>query len=408
MRRYLPLVLGALFVAGCAGGVAAPAELSSNVARDQPDPGAPVAQLVTGFNNAGFDLWRTQESTSNLVFSPMSIDHALLMARAAADERTGAAIDQALGLPAGTAAHAAWNTIEQRITEGAADQPDIKLTLADRIWPGSDVTPEQTWVDLLTADHGVTVQPLDFNGDPAGSRDTINEWVADQTEQLIPELVPQGVIDDTTVLVLTDAVYLAARWQRIFGKYGPETADFTLMDGSAVPVEFLTEMELGDYPHGRMDGLSFAAIPYVGEDFEMLLIVPDEGRFSEIRDGLDQAMVDTIDEAGFTGPYKLMMPKWATKTSLDILPWLKAIGAAPGLYPAISPDAFIDAALHGADITVDEQGTVAAAATVIGFQENGPPEPEMTIAADKPFLYLIRDRSTGLVLFAGQVTDPSR
>lgn len=409
MRAILSLLaVSALVAAGCGdSGEAAPAELVSSVVRSEPDATAPVADLVTGCNDAGFALWRTQDRATNLVFSPMSIDHALLMARAAADERTGAAIDAALSLPSGDSAHAAWNTLEQTLAAAAANQPDVTLTIADRIWPRSNVTPDQTWVDLLAADHGVTVQPLDFAGDRAGSRDAINDWVAQQTHQLIPELVPEGFIDERTVLVLTDAVYLAARWQRIFGKYGPETADFTRLDGSKISVDFLTELELGDFPHGRTDGLSFATIPYEGEDLEMLLIVPDEGRFAEMRGKLDQAMVDAIDGAGVTGPYKLMMPKWSTTTSIDLLPWLESIGAAPGLYPAISPEAFIDRAVHGADIKVDEQGTVAAAATVIGFQETGPPEPEMTVAADRPFLYLIRDRTTGLVPFAGQVTDPT-
>jgi serpin B len=78
-----------------------------------------------------------------------------------------------------------------------------------------------------------------------------------------------------------------------------------------------------------------------------------------------------------------------------------------GNYPSITPDAFIDGALHGADITVDEWGTVAAAATALGFAESGPPEPELSVKADRPFLYLIRHRPTGLVLFAGQVTNPA-
>jgi len=84
---------------------------------------------------------------------------------------------------------------------------------------------------------------------------------------------------------------------------------------------------------------------------------------------------------------------------------LRSTIGAPG--GKISPDAFLGAAVHAADITVDEQGTVAAAATALGFPDSGPPEPELTVVADRPFVYLIRHRSTGLVLFAGHVTDPT-
>lgn len=118
-------------------------------------------------------------------------------------------------------------------------------------------------------------------------------------------------------------------------------------------------------------------------------------------------MLDEIDNTFTTGPYELLLPKWDDKYRIDLLDWFTEIGAAPGSYPKISPDAFLGAAVHAADITVDEQGTVAAAATALGFPASGPPEPELTVAADRPFVYLIRHRSTGLVLFAGHVTNPT-
>jgi serpin B len=118
-------------------------------------------------------------------------------------------------------------------------------------------------------------------------------------------------------------------------------------------------------------------------------------------------MLDEIDATFTTGPYELLLPKWDDHSQIDLLDWLGEVGAAPGSYPAISPEAFLGAAVHAADIAVDEHGTVAAAATGLGFEDSGPPEPELTVAADKPFLYLIRHRESGLVLFAGQVTDPT-
>jgi serpin B len=379
--------------------------VSEGVVRAEPAPGAPVAELAAGFNEAGFALWRTQPVDGNLVFSPASIGHALLMARAAADEATGAAIDLALGLPAGVAAHEAWNAIDQSISRAVGAEDELTVAIADRIWPRLDVQPDQAWVDLLTAEHGVTTQLLDLAGDPEGSREVINAWVGEQTRGLIPELLPTGFIHGQTVLVLTDALYFKAQWQRVFGKYDAVMGTFTCLDGSTARVGFLRELELADR-RGRGDGFVGAEIPYVGP-FSMLLIVPDEGRFAEVRGRLSQGLLDEIDATFTTGPYELLMPEWDDTTQLDLMGWLTEIGAAPGSYPGITPDAFLDAAVHAADITVDEWGTVAAAATGLGFAESGPPEPEFTVAADKPFLYLIRHRPSGLVLFAGQVTDPT-
>ncbi|HSL73094.1 MAG TPA: serpin family protein [Ilumatobacteraceae bacterium] len=424
MRRVLGIVLITVTVAACgssddaAGPATVPTDpppptassadafaVSDGVGRAPLREGAPVADLAAGWNDAGFDLLRrlsTSADGENVVFSPLSIGHALLMAAAAADDPTRTAIETAFGLPDG--AHDAWNTIDQTI---AADQSDqVTVTLADRIWPRTGLQPDQAWIDLLATNHGADVVPLDFAGDTEGSRAAINDWVSDRTEGLIADLLPAGFVEPSTVLVLTNTVYFAADWQLPFGKYGTIDSEFTRLDGSTVATSFMRELELGDR-RGAGDGFVGAELPYADGDYSMLVLVPDEGRFDELVGRLDQALLDEIDTTFTTGPYELLLPKWADDTTVDLRSWLEEIGAAPGSYPGISPDAFLDAAVHAADITVDEQGTVAAAATALGFAESGPPEPELTVAADRPFLYLIRHRETGVVMFAGQVVDPT-
>ncbi len=377
---------------------------STTVTRAPVDPAAPVAELAAGLNDAGFDLLRTQAVDENVVFSPASIGHALLMAEAAADEQTAAAIETAFALPED--AHEAWNALDQQLSAAADDNDQVDLAVADRIWPGVDAAPDPAWITLLGAQHGAAVERLDLRGDPVASRQRINGWVDEQTKGLIPELLPEGFISPNTVLVLTDAVYFAADWKRPFGKSDPVDGVFTRLDGTTVDVSFMKDLELDDR-RGAGEGFVGAEVPYAGDQFSMLLVVPDEGRFEEVRDRLSQGLLAEIDQSFTTGPYELQMPKWEDTTQLDLLPWLTELGAAPGSYPAISPEAFLGGAVHGADIAVDEQGTVAAAATALGFEESGPPDPELVVAADHPFLYLIRHRPTGLVLFAGQVTDPT-
>ncbi len=380
---------------------------TANLTRSVPAPEAPVAGLSAGFNEAGFDLLRTQALEGNVILSPASVAHALLMARAAADQPTGAAIDAALQLPDGVSAHQAWNAIDQAISSAAAAEVDMTITLADRIWPRLDIQPDQQWIDLLATEHGADVQPLDFTRDPDGSTDVINDWISDQTQGLIPELLPPGFIDPAnTVLVLTDALYFKARWETIFGKYGPVPGTFTHLDGTTEPIEFMQQLELPG-PRGRGDGYVGAELPYTGDQFSMLIIVPDPGRFDELRERLSQNLLDEIDNSFTMGPYELRLPQWSSTTEIDLIPWLTDIGAAPGHYPAIADGVFLGDAVHGADIAVDEWGTVAAAATAFGFADSGPPEPELAVWADRPFLYLIRHIDSGLVLFAGQVTDPT-
>jgi serpin B len=437
MRIFVPLVVVSVLTAACGGGdpdpgaattdrampttptatgpapttpaPAGPAEgsgaalpVSAGVERAPSDPSAPVAELAAGWNDAGFELLRRLPSDENVVFSPSSIGHALLMAAAAGDDTTRAAIEIAFGLPDG--AHEAWNTLDQSIAATQSDQ--VTVTIADRIWPHVGIEPDQEWVDLLAAFHGADVVPLDFAGEPGASRDIINEWVSERTEDLIPDLLPDGFIQPNTVLVLTDTLYFEADWERPFGKYGPVDGTFTTTDGTELDVSFMQELELADR-RGVGDGFVGAEIPYAGGDYSMLVLVPDAGRYDDLLARLDQDLLDEIDASFTTGSYELLLPKWSDDYQIDLGEWLTDIGAAPGSYPKITPDAFLDAAVHAADITVDEYGTVAAAATALAFAESGPPEPELTIAADRPFVYLIRHRDSGLVLFAGHVTDPT-
>lgn len=411
MRRALGILIVLTLVVAACGQAGEELQPTDGVGRVPADPAAPVDELVAGLNGAGYELWSLQAESDNLVFSPLSIGHALVMARSAADGPTASAIDDTFGLPAGETADQAWNALDAALaasaeTAQAVDgSPSPIVTLADRIWPSTTAEPDQAWIDLLARYHGADVQTIDVSAAEA-SRDDINQWVSEQTNELIPELLPAGFITDQTVLVLTDAVYFKAQWLRIFGKYGPEDGDFTRLDGSTVDVSYLVERELPG-PRGRGDGFVGAEVPYLGQDFSMLLIVPDEGRFGEVRDRLGAGLVDEVDATFTPGSFELRMPKWETTSSLDLIGWLTEIGAAPGAYPGIGPGVFLSGAVHGADIAVDEVGTEAAAATALGFDESGAEDPELTVAAERPFLYLVRHVPTGAVLFAGQVTDPT-
>jgi serpin B len=408
-RVLFAVVLVSLVASACgagSGGSVGVLQASAGVERAEADDSAPFMDLAAGFNDAGFDLWRSQPVEENLVFSPASVGHALLMVRAAADTATGSAIDSVFALPDGEDAHNAWNSVDRMIAADANAQEEITLTIADRTWPDVDLEPAQQWIDLLASHHGATVQPMDFSSDPASSRDVINSWVSDQTKGLIPELLPEGMIDQETLLMLTDAIYFEASWAVPFYEPFGVVNDFTLLDGSTIQTDFLHKIDNSDRT-ALGDGYAAAEIPYTGGAFVMVLIVPDEGEFEGLRDRLDQNLINEIDTNLTVRPYELLLPKWKTTTNLNLGGWMRQVNISPGSYPDIDPEAFIGGAVHAADITVDEKGTVAAAATAIDIEGAGPPEPEITIRADRAFYYLIRHQPTGMILFAGQVTNPA-
>lgn len=417
LRLIIMRPIGVLLMATLVAGACGSDPPSAESLRFEPSEGierivvedAPVAGLAAGLNDAGFAFLRSLGADDNLVLSPASIGHALLMAQPAADGPTGELISTALGLP--DEPHRAWNAIDAAIAggngaaQGLDGQPTPLVRIADRIWPSQTAQPEQSWIDLLAEHHGADVEAID-TGRPEASRDRVNAWISEQTLGLIPELLPEGFITPQTQLVLTDAVYFKAQWQSVFGKYGEVDTTFTRLDGSTTPVTLMRDLEQAGR-HGAGDGYVAGEVGYLGGDHSMLIVVPDEGRFTEIRDRMSSTFLHELDDAATTGPWELQMARWETASAVDLLPWLTEIGAAPGSYPGIGPGVFLAGGVHAADIEVDEIGTVAAAATALGFNESGPPEPQLNVVTDRPFLYLIRHVDSGLVLFAGQVTDLS-
>jgi serpin B len=140
--------------------------------------------------------------------------------------------------------------------------------------------------------------------------------------------------------------------------------------------------------------------------------VPAEGRYDQIEARLGGDLIAEIDAAARTAAVELWLPRFDSDTTLDLRDAMagglgvKDLFGVPG-WDGIAPDITLEQAVHAADISVDEHGTVAAAATALGFEESGPPEPEITVRADRPFLYVIRHRPTGAVLFVGRVFDPT-
>lgn len=384
---------------------------SAGSERAPEETSALVAQLVDGFAAAGFEVLRRHPVDGNLVLSPMSIGHALLMVRDAAEPETRAAIDATFAPPPGLAAHDAWKALDGAIqassgTQIAADGTKTPVvSVADRLWPAIGTEPDRAWIDRLATHHGATVETIDVT-DSEGARHRINEWIADRTNQLIPELLPRGFVHPGTTLVLTDAIYFKAQWRKVFGPPGPDEEPFVRLDGTTVDTRYLSHRSLRGL-HGLGDGFVVADLAYLGDDHSMALIIPDHGRFDEVRRRLSAGFLTEVDTALGDGIFELRMPEWQTTTSIDLLGWLGERGIAPGHFPGVGPGFAIDGAIHGADITVDRFGTEAAAATAIGMRLSLPPEPEVTIAADRPFIYLIRHRPSGAVLFAGQVTDPT-
>lgn len=414
MKREL-LVLALLAACGGSDGVDIP-EVRSDLARDLTPAVTPaeLTELVDGNTAFATDLYqRVRGEPGNLFMSPHSISTALAMTYAGAAGDTATQMAQALHftLPE-PQLHAAFDALDlalaSRATQAHGDTIPFRLTTANALF-GQDGWPfVPAFLDTLAQFYGAGVRVLDFEADPEAARTTINDWVEDRTNDRIQDLLPPGSITANTRLVLANAIYFSAAWSTPFE--ASQTADrpFHLASGATVDVPTLHAN--GEYAYGEGPGFRAAELTYDGEQLSMIVIVPDELAAFE-------AAFDADALAGVIGsltPHEvdLSLPKFRFDAPLGLKDHLIALGMRDAFDDGAdfsridgARDLVIQDVLHKGFVAIDERGTEAAAATAVIIGDTSVPE-HATLAVDRPFLFAIRDRPTGAVLFLGRVVDP--
>ncbi len=284
------------------------------------------------------------------------------------------------------------------------------MSVANSFWGQSGALFEQDFLDVLARNYGAGMRSVDFTKDPDAVRLAINDWVSRSTGRRINEIVPAGMLNALTRLVLANAVYFKAAWEHPFAPKDTKEASFQLMDGTAVQAPMMTAILDLNEMHG--DGYAAVELPYAGGKLSMMILLPDEGRFREVEGKLNTAMIgaafDSLEVREFIA---FTMPKFSYEWTAELAAGLNALGMKDALDPEAADfsgmngarDLFLSNVLHKAFISVDENGTEAGASTaVIGTM--GIPE---AFNVDRPFIFMIRDNPTGTILFIGRVMKPS-
>jgi serpin B len=381
---------------------------------------ADLSKLVEGNSAFAFDLYRflvEQQGDNNLLYSPYSISLALAMTYAGARGETEAQMADALHftLPQDDL-HPAFNALDQELAqrgEGAEgrDQKGFRLNIANAIWGQKDYAFLDAFLDRLAMNYGAGLRVLDFGGAPEESRITINDWVSEQTEGRIQNLIPQGAIDPLTRLVLTNAIYFNAAWANPFQEEATRDGPFTLLDGSRIAVPMMHQTESFGYAKG--EGYQAVELPYDGHELSMVILLPDRDSFDPFEDSLDVDQAQAIMQNLKRGQVALIMPKFEFDSRFSLKQALEAMGMPAAFSGGAdfsgmtgSTDLFISDVLHKAFVSVDEEGTEAAAATAVVMKLSVAAEEPTTVTIDRPFIFLIRDIETGAILFVGRVVDP--
>jgi serpin B len=386
-------------------------------------PNPPATDLdaqVAGNTALALDLYRylSAKSTDDLFFSPHSISTALAMTWAGARGQTEQEMVETLHflLPQ-ERLHPVFNALDLELESRAeggqgSDGQGFRLRIVNSTWVQKGYPLLMTFLDVLAESYGAAVHLVDFMGDTEGARQTINAWVEEQTETRIRELLPAGSVDPLTCLVLVNAVYFNAAWAKPFAAEDTYDATFLRVDGSGVTAAMMHQR--GDFPYARGDGWQAIELPYEGEDLGMLVVLPDRGRFAEVEGGLDAARLSALVGALAERNVVLSLPRWTlVGTTFSLKEALSDLGMASAFTLAANfsgitggRDLWVSDVLHQAFVKVDEKGTEATAATAVIFPRGSAPTDAVVLDVDRPFLYLIRDRPTGAVLFLGRVMDP--
>lgn len=384
------------------------------------EPTADMLALTTGQRAFAWELHRQLPAAEGNVFwSPFSVSAALAMLYGGTRGETATQLATALHVDLPDAAwHAAWGALLDDL--GALDAPaptpacpGRTFSVANRTWFDDELPLEADYVALTSDTYGAPAERIDFTADPEAARQAINAWVADRTLDHIPELLRPEHVSENTRFALVNALYFAGSWSAPFEVGNTADLPFTRADATTVDVPTMrANLELR---YAEVDGARLVELPYAGDDTSMVVLLPDDAAGLP---ALEAALTGDVVEGWIAGAgirfVDVSLPRFEVRWRADLPEALEALGVVDAFVPALAdltgmttwPQLHVSAVVHEGWVKVDEIGTEAAAATAVMGEDTSAPEPA-TFHADRPFLFLVRDRVTGAVLFVGKVVDPS-
>jgi len=380
--------------------------------------------LAEDHNDVSIAMYRKfLRKSENLFFSPFSIRTALGMAFSGARGETATQMQETLRfLPLDENRNSDIAGIIQRLNRIGGRE--CQITLANSLW-GQDGEPfQQEFLDLVALQYGGEIFLADFQAKPETARVAINRWVEHRTKNKIRELIPVDGLGNDTRLVLVNAVHFLGEWSQKFPRRFTHDQSFYLEDGGKIIAPLMTLKDRFRYIH--VSGFQAVDLGYRGGGVSMLVLLPDKrDGLRDLESRISARMLSTCVEKMRMNQVYLFLPRFKmTWGSFDLREQLTALGmplaftpfkadfsGINGYGPPHEESLHISSLFHQAYVDVSEEGTEAAAATATGMIMGRPretPPPSAVFMADHPFLFAIRDQTSGAILFLGRVADPTR
>ncbi len=388
-----------------------------------------LAQLTAGNRDFAFDLFAAlleeEGDDENVFISPHSISLALTMAYAGAANDTKDQMAQALRISLGDDVHSAFNALDLELakrSETEVEEGDnFTLNIVNQTWGQEGFEFDQDFLDLLALHYDAGLLLVDFTSEADEIRQAINEWVEYITHDRIKDLLPENSVNELTRYILVNAIYFYGSWANSFNEDHTETGPFHSLDNGPVDVELMNQTYTFGY-HADDDFLA-VSMPYVGEEVSMISFMPaDDGadfrawEADLTRDDFDYIAANVAAQR----EVNLTFPKFQTESDLSLVNAMRLLGMddafdacdadfenLTGSGPCIPQvSLYISDIFHKSFVSVDEEGTEAAAATAVIFgTTDAEPDPPVEVRFDRPFYYAIFDHETETILFLGRLID---
>ena len=370
--------------------------------------------LVEGNSTFTFDLYKKlSEQKGNLFFSPYSISTALALTYAGA---RGVTAKQMAGVFSfkedQDQLHAAFAQLQKELN-AEQEKGDVQLNIANALWVEKNYSFLKGFLDLTNKHYKASLNHVDFINAFEQARKQINKWVEEKTNNKIRDLIPPGIINTLTRLVLTNAIYFKGNWESQFKESQTREGTFWLTSDQSVKVPLMHQQ--GDFRYGETEFLQLLELPYAGNNLSMVVLLTNEV------DGLPalEAILTEDTVASWLKPLKkrevrVFLPKFKMTSQFSLATTLGAMGMPDAFTHKAdfsgmtgNKELFISAIIHKAFVNVNEEGTEAAAATAITMRMTAVATPPPEFRADHPFLFLIRHNPSGSILFLGRVMNPA-
>ncbi len=387
-----------------------------------------VNEVSNANNMFAFDLYLELENANNenIFYSPYSISAALSMLYEGANGETADEIKDVFYLPESNILRPNYAYIYNSINK---NDKNYELRTGNALWVQQDYPLLENYSNIIEKYYGGKATNLDFAMETEKSREIINNYISDMTNNKIKELLDRNSLNSMTRLVLTNAIYFKGNWEWEFDKSNTREQDFKLLDDSIVKVSMMhMEPDKTNFNYADLDKLQILELPYKDEEVSMFIILPKQGTTYDFETGEEISYdygLDDIDisyekyieyksEMKKTSLNSISIPKFEFETKYNLKETLMSMGMPQAFEPGNADFSNMNRAesvwvafvIHQAYVKVDEKGTEAAAATAVGVVGNA--MPMNYFLADHPFIFIIEENNSGNILFMGRVTDPTK